>query len=308
MRICSLLPSATEIFFALELGDQVVAVSHECDFPDGAQSKPRVTASLMDAQKLSSLEIDQTVAGSLERGLPIYGIDAALLQELRPDLIVTQDLCTVCAVEGSQVRQLAAQLEPRPRVVSLGPSSVGDVLASIHLLGEAAGVPERAAALVEELEAQADRLREATSNLARPTVLCLEWLDPAWIAGHWMPEVVEMAGGRDVLGTGGEPSWRATWAEVAASGAEVAIVMPCGFDVDRTLREVGTLKRVPEFVGLPAYRANCVWVVDGSAYFNRAGPRLIEGAEMLAVLLHPEAFSGPADPAAAHRLDLPLMA
>ncbi len=302
MRICSLLPSATEMLFALGLDDEIVAVSHECDFPGAALRKPKVTASLLDPEMLSSLEIDRIVASSLESSLPMYGIDADLLRELRPDLIVTQDLCLVCAVEGGAVRQVAAQLEPRPRVVSLQPSSVGDTLASIRLLAEAAGVPERGDLVVGDLEARAERLRSVTAKLERPSVLCLEWLDPAWIAGHWMPEVVEMAGGCDALAQRGVPSWRATWAEVAESRAEAVLVMPCGFDVERTMREVALLEKVPEFMGLPACSADRVFVVNGSAYFNRAGPRLIEGAEILAALLHPEAFPNAPDPIAARKL------
>lgn len=304
MRVCSLLPSATEMLYTLGLGDQVVGVSHECDFPEAALGKPKVTLSLIDPKKLSSLEIDQTVATSLELGLPIYEIDSALLRTLRPDLIVTQDLCVVCAVEGSRVRQVAAYLDPAPRVLSLQPSSVTDVLDSIRVLAEAAGVPERAGPVIADLQSRADRLRKKSAKLRWPGVLCLEWLDPPWIAGHWMPEIVEMAGGVDVLGQSQAPSWRATWAEVAESKAEVVIVMPCGFDVERTLTEVGMLEAVPEFVGLPAYQKGNVFIMNGSAYFNRAGPRLIEGAEILAALLHPEAFSGSIDPGAARKLEV----
>ncbi|MBI4212977.1 MAG: cobalamin-binding protein [Chloroflexi bacterium] len=304
IRICSLLPSATEMLFALGLGDQVVGVSHECDFPEDALSKRKITTTLLDPERLSSLEIDQTVTNSLERGLPIYAIDSALLREVRPDLIVTQDLCLVCAVEGSQVRRVASRLEPGPRVVSLQPNSVSDVLASIRLLAEAAGVPERAAALIADLETRTERLRSATAPLDRPGVLCLEWLDPPWIAGHWMPEVVELAGGRDALGQRRAPSWRTTWAELGESRPDVVIVMPCGFEVERTFSEIRILDSVPEFVGLPAYEADRVYIVNGSAYFNRAGPRLIEGAEILAALVHPEAFPQPVARVAARKLEL----
>jgi iron complex transport system substrate-binding protein len=239
---------------------------------------------------MTSFEVDAAVAAALERGEPLYAVDAHLLRELQPDVIVTQDLCLVCAVEGSQVRQIASRLDPPPQIVALEPHSLNDSLAAIRLLAEVCGVPNRADTVVADLEHRIDRLQATTADLEKPQVLCLEWLEPPWIAGHWMPEVVELAGGHDVLGERGAPSWRATWADVAASKAEAAIVMPCGFDVERTLQEVDILKRVPEFLGLPACSSGRVFVVNGSAYFNRAGPRLIEGAELLAALLHPERF------------------
>lgn len=290
MRICSLLPSATEILYALGLSDQVVAVSHECDYPSETAAKPRVTTSLLDPETLSSAEIDERVAQALNRGTLLYQVDMDLLRRLQPDALVTQDLCSVCAVEGGRVRQAAVLLDPPPRVISLEPNSIRDMLDSIRTLADLAGAAPRAQRLIESLQARAEAVRRATELLPRPSVLCLEWLDPAWIAGHWVPELVQMTGGRDALAAAGAPSRRATWTEIVEAAPDVVILMPCGFDVERTVQNASVLAAIPEVWRLAAFQSGRVYAVNGSAYYSRAGPRLIDGLELMGAMLHPETF------------------
>ena len=292
MRICSFLPSATEMLFALGLGEQVVAVSHECDFPPEARTRPRVTTSLIDPATMSSAEIDAAVRRALSEGRPSYSIDADVLAAARPEIVVTQDLCVVCAIGGNDVRRAAMQLDPQPRIVSLEPHTVDDILGCLVTLGEEAGASERAEELVAAYRDRIAATRSATANVHRPRVLCLEWLDPPWIAGHWMPEVVKLAGGDDVLGAAGEPSRRATWDEIEAAQPEVAILMPCGFGVDRALEEIHVLDTIPHFGRLPAVQNDHIYVVDASGYYSRSGPRVVDGIELMAQLLHPDVFPG----------------
>jgi iron complex transport system substrate-binding protein len=302
MRICSLLPGATEILFALGLEDQVVAVSHECDFPPEVKSLPRVTTSLVDPSRLTSAEIDDLVTRAMHDGLPLYEIDQAMLERLQPDVVVTQDLCLVCAVDGGQVRSAVSECSPGSRVVALHIGSVDDLWLAITALGEACGASERAARLNADLQTRLETVRSQAPYEDRPRVLCLEWLDPPWIAGHWMPDAVAIAGGKALLASPNAPSERASWDDIAASQPDVVIVMPCGFDVERTLQEAHLLAEAPAFRSLPAVASERVFVVDGSAYFNRAGPRLVEGIEILAGLLHPTGHLA-ADARAAVRLD-----
>jgi len=287
MRICSFLPSATEMLFALGLGDQVVAVSHECDYPPEALARPRVTTSLIDPATMTSTEIDEAVSRALVEGRASYFVDMDVLAAARPDLVVTQDLCVVCAIGGSEVRRAAEQLDPRPRILTLEPHTVDDVFGCIKSIGEEAGASRRADDLVAAFRARIATVESAVAGAARPRVLCLEWMDPPWIAGHWMPEVVELAGGIDVLGRSGEPSRRATWDEIADAQPEVAIVMPCGFGVERTMEEIGVLDTIPQLQRTMAFQANRVYVVDGSSYYNRPGPRVVDGIELMASILHP---------------------
>jgi iron complex transport system substrate-binding protein len=290
MRICSFLPSATEMLFALGLGDRVVAVSHQCDFPPEALTRPRATRSLIDAGAMSSAEIDAAVSRAFAEGLASYSIDMDVLSAVRPDIVITQDLCVVCAIGGSDVRRAAADLEPAPRIVSLEPHSVEDVLSCLLTLGAETETAERAQALVRSLRARIAAVQAAVAGAARPRVVCLEWVDPTWIAGHWMPEVVELAGGIDVLGRSGEPSRRATWDEIADAEPDVAIVMPCGFGVERGLQEVAVLESIPDWRRTPAVREDRAWVVDASSYYSRSGPRTVDGIELMAAILHPDAF------------------
>ncbi len=308
MRICSFLPAATEMLFALGLGDDVVAVSHECDFPPEALARPKLTTALVDAATMSSAEIDAAVSRALSEGRATYRVDMDVLRSAHPDLIVTQDVCVVCAVGGSEVRAAAAQLESTPRVLSLQPSRLADVCACLRSVGEEAHVSARAESVAKALEARIAAVRGRVADADRPRVLCLEWLDPAWVAGHWMPDVVDAAGGVDALGRPGEPSRRVTWEEIREARPEVAIIMPCGFGILRTLAEIDLLRTIPQLQDIPAFAADRVFVVDGSSYFSRPGPRVVDGVELLAQVLHPERFEGSLPPDLARRLPWPARA
>lgn len=289
-RICSLLPSATEIVCALGLSDRLVGVTHECDFPPAIRQKPQVTSSVIDSEGLSGAEIDQAVRDSLAEEATIYHLDRTALDHLRPDLILTQELCDVCAVGTDLVKETVATLVSRPMVVSLEPRTLSEVLESVLTVGRLTGAERRAAELVQQLQTRLDRVREAVRDRPVVPVLTLEWVDPVFVGGHWVPEMVRIAGGRDVLGQAGHPSRQVTWQEVADSHPEVVIAMPCGFGVERSAEELSRAALPAEWSRLPAVRADRVFVVDGSSYFNRPGPRLIEGVEILASLLHPEVF------------------
>ena len=287
MRIASLVPSATEMLFALGLGEQVVAVTHECDYPPEAATKPHLTRSLVP-EGLSAGEIDAEVRRLTGAGRHLYELDESTLAELDVDLIVTQAVCEVCAVSYDDVVAVAARLPSRPRVLSLDPSNLGEVIADIGRLGEAAGVHDRAYALRGELELRLHDVREAVAGAERPKVLALEWLDPPFIGGHWVPEMIEIAGGRDALGVAGEKSRTAEWDEILRCGADVVVGMPCGWDAVQARDEV---EAHAERVG--ALGARDIWAVDAAASFSRPGPRLVEGTELLAHLLHPDRVDAP---------------
>jgi iron complex transport system substrate-binding protein len=294
VRICSLLPSATEIVYALGLGDQLCGVSHECDYPPEAAAKPALIRSVFDQSTLSSLEIDHAVIDRLRRGEGVYTIDLDLLRQAEPDLILTQELCDVCAVPYSEVQRAVDQLVSRPRLLPLSPSLLGDVLQDINRVGEATGREEQAGFLVRRLRERIDRVTARTATAAeRPATFCLEWADPLYVAGHWIPEMVEMAGGIDGLGGKGKPSVPIEWERVVSYAPEVVILMPCGFDVERAVREVPLLTRLPGWLDLPAVQRGQVYAVNATAYFSRSGPRLVDGLELLAKILHPELFPGP---------------
>ncbi|MBV9466659.1 MAG: cobalamin-binding protein [Solirubrobacterales bacterium] len=289
MRIVSLVPSATEMLFALGLGSELVAVTHECDFPPAAQELPRVTRDVLP-RGLSSAEIDAAVKELTLAGESIYELDLDTLHDLRPDLIVTQALCSVCAVSFDDVRAVAEEIETRPRVISLDPHTVGEVLGDARTLAEATDHRETAVALVRDAAARIDRVRVAVRRARRPRVAALEWLDPPFAAGHWTPQLIEYAGGEDVLGFAGEHSEQRSWEEVAASEPDVVIVMPCGYDAEIAHREAEMHRDQLTAVG-----AGEVVAVDAAAYFSRPGPRIVDGLELLAHVLHPELF--PSSPA-----------
>ena len=299
MRIVSLVSSATEIVYALGLDERLVGVTHECDFPPEARCKPAVTSSAPADESLTSREIDARVAEQRAIGLGSSRLDLERLAELRPDLILTQGLCDVCAVPHGVVRGAVPTLPSKPHVYSLDPSSVGDVLSTIKTVGDATKSQARARELIAALRARIDpvTLRSAGAG-TMPRVFCLEWLDPPWTAGHWVPEMVGMAGGRDVLAGIGRPSRRATWDEIAACEPEIIVVMPRGFGLERTRRELERTSLPPEWASFPAVRSGRVYAVDGSAYFNRPGPRLVDGLEILAGIIHPELFDPPRPEAA----------
>jgi iron complex transport system substrate-binding protein len=285
MRICSLLPSATEILFALGLGDQVAGVSHECDFPPGAKSKPVLIKSRV-THAGSAAAIDRQVRELLERGESLYSVDFELLRAIEPDLIVTQDLCHVCAATPDDLRAALAHLERQPRVVTLNPHSLGDVCADIRAVGEATCRVEEANQLVAEFEKVIANVERSVAGLDRPRVLCLEWLDPPYVAGHWVPEMVERAGGVDILGRAGKPSFRVEWESALATRPEVIVVMPCGYGLAAAEAEFRALPLPHGWNDLPAARDGRVYVVEASGYFSRPGPRLTEGLKILADAIH----------------------
>jgi len=282
MRIVSLVPSATEILFALGLGDAVVAVTHECDYPPAARELPKVTRDSLP-HDLTAGQIDAAVRARTDQGESIYELDVEALHALGPDLIVTQALCAVCAVSFDDVRAVAEQLETRPQVISLDPRTLGEVLGDVRTLAEATGCRDAGVALVQDAAARVDRVRLAVRDRRRPRVAALEWLDPVYVAGHWTPQLIEYAGGLDVLGMAGEHSERRSWEEVAAAAPDVVVVMPCGYDAERAHAEALVYGEKLARLG-----AGEVVAVDASAYFSRPGPRLIDGLELLAHVLQPD--------------------
>jgi iron complex transport system substrate-binding protein len=287
MRVVSLLPSATEILFAIGAGDLVVGVTHECDFPPEARSKPRLTASALPASRDPAV-IDRHVRANLHNGSSIYSLDAALLEQLAPDLIITQELCPVCAVSYETVSAATKRVRGDPRVVSLEPSSLEDVYATIGSVGALVGAADNAVSLVDRLRTREQRLRALCATASKRTALVLEWTDPPMSGGHWTPGLVELAGGTPVLAHPGRDSQRLEWKAIAGADPEAIIIAPCGFDLETSLRAARALDRVPEWKALPAVRAGHVAVVDGNAYVNRPGPRLLDSAEIFAAALHPE--------------------
>jgi len=287
MRIASLVPSATEALFALGLGDSVVAVTHECDHPPAAAELPRLTSSVIP-EGLPPAEIDARVREVTARGESLYCLDAETLGELAPDLIVTQALCAVCAVSYDDVCEVAARLPGGPAVLSLDPETLGEVLDDLVRLAEAAGEPERGPRLLAELQARLAAVDRAVAGAPRPRVAALEWLDPVYAGGHWVPEMVARAGGEDVLGKAGERSRVVAWDAVAAARPEIAVVMPCGLYVDEAVEQAQA-----EGERLRSLGARRVVAVDAASSFSRPGPRLVDGVELLAHLLHPELVAEP---------------
>jgi iron complex transport system substrate-binding protein len=299
MRIISLVPSATEMLFALGLGEDIVGVTHECDYPPGALSLPKVTRDVLPTG-LSAAEIDAAVKERTLAGESIYQLDADALHELEPDLIVTQALCSVCAVSYDDVRAIADEIDTQPIVVSLDPHTVGEVLGDARTLAQATDTKDAAVDLVREASARIDRVRLLTRTARRrPRVVALEWLDPPFAAGHWTPQLIEFAGGDDMLGLPGENSAQTTWEEVAAVEPDVVIVMPCGYDAEIAHREAEMHRDQLAAVG-----AGEVIAVDASAYYSRPGPRIIDGLELLAHILHPELVPNPGPPARALTVEL----
>jgi iron complex transport system substrate-binding protein len=289
VRIASLVPSATELLFALGLGDSVVAVTHECDFPPPARELPHLTRTVIPAG-LTAADIDRAVRERTERGEALYELDADRLAALDPDLIVTQAVCEVCAVSFDDVKAVAGRLPSRPPVVSLDPSTLADVLADVERLGAAADAAAEAERLLGDLRTRVERVRAAVAGARRPRVAAIEWLDPPFVAGHWVPEMIALAGGVDALGRAGEKSRTVGWDEVRASDPEVVVCMPCGYDAERSALEANDHRR--ELTPLGADR---IVAVDAAAYFSRPGPRLVEGVELLADVLHPGRVPDPPD-------------
>lgn len=294
MRIVSLLPSITEICYTLGLGEQLVAVTHECDYPPAAEQKPRITRNVLPPDVTDSAEIDRLVRERVGQGKAIYELDIELLTRLEPDLILTQELCPVCAVSYQDVLEIARTLPRLPNVLSIEPTSVNGVLESFRTVGAATGRERVAEAVIEALQHRMDWIGQRVSEIAGSSrsVVCLEWLDPLMVGGHWVPEMVDMAGGRDMLGQVGERSVCVTWEQVVAAAPDVLVLMPCGNDLAHTVAESEKLRELPRLDAIPAVRHEQVYAVDGSSYFNRPGPRLVNGIEILAEILHPEIFGG----------------
>jgi len=296
MRIVSLVPHATELLFALGLGDDVVAVTHECDFPLEVLELPRVTRDVLPAG-LGAAEIDAAVRERTQQGKAIYELDEDRLEELEPDLIVTQELCAVCAVSYDDVVEVAGRLATAPRVVSLDPKTLGEAMGDIRTIAQATGVRDAALELVTRQRARIDAVRRAVKDADPVRVAAIEWLDPVFIAGHWTPQIIELAGGADVLGFAGEHSEQSTWETVAAARPEVVVVMPCGYDAERSREEA--LRYAAELRGIGAQR---IVAVDAAAYFSRPGPRLVDGLELMAHVLHPDLV--PEAPGAVYEIDV----
>jgi iron complex transport system substrate-binding protein len=288
LKICSLLPSSTEILYSLGLHDAVVAVTHECDYPPEAMSKPQVTESLLDHQRLTSSEIDHHISTNIGRHGSIYHLKEDLLEQLKPDLIITQELCDVCAVSYKDVQRAARVLDGTTRVVSLEPNTLDEVLDTILLVGELTNRREAALKNTEELRERLARVRRLVAGARRPRVYAMEWLSPPFSGGHWVPEMVEIAGGEEVLGKAGQKSERITPEQVVQAQPEVVVLMPCGFSLQRTVQEYHRSEPFDGWKELPAVRNRQVYAVDGSSYFNRSGPRLVDGVEILAAIFHPD--------------------
>ena len=286
MRIASLVPSATELLFALDLGDSVVAVTHECDYPPAAEQLPHLTRSVIP-DGLAPAEIDAAVRERTGRGEALYELDEETLRALDVDLIVTQAVCEVCAVSFEDVRAIAERLPTQPQVISLDPSTLGEVLADVPRLAEAAEAEAAGERLVEEAGARIEAVERAVEGAPRPRVAALEWLDPIYIGGHWVPQMIELAGGEDVLGLPGERSRTAEWPELEAAAPEVVLAMPCGYYAEQAAAEA--VRHPERLAGLGAR----VVAVDAAAYFSRPGPRLVEGIELLGHLLHPDLVAAP---------------
>lgn len=302
-RIVSFLPSATEIACALGLADSIVGITHECDYPPEIKSKPVVVRNALPIETMSQSEIDRAVAERMRSGQSLYQIDEELLRRLAPDLILTQNLCQVCAPSGNEVSQVIKALPHTPQIVWLTPQSLNEIFDNVRELGAATQRTAEAEQLIANCNQRLERLRELVSTVAeRPRVFCMEWLDPVYASGHWVPELVKLAGGIDELGRERGESVRVSWDEVVAWDPEVLVIMPCGFNLQQTMQQIwATFGRYASgsphrFFELSAVRTGRVYAVDANSYFARPGPRVVEGAELLARLVHPALFANESVP------------
>jgi iron complex transport system substrate-binding protein len=293
VRIVSLLPSATEILFALGLGPQIVAVTDECTYPPEAASLPVVSRCVLAGESLTPSEIDARVSDVERSGESLYSIDAAMLEELRPDVIVTQDLCPVCALPATQAEAALHDAHCTAHVISLDPHSIDDVLQSMSDVGDALGANDAAERVITNLRSRVDNVRQRAAGLERRSVLALEWGEPPWGAGHWVPEMIELAGGTPLLGEHRQDSRRLTWDEIADAAPEIIAYMPCSYGLDDAAMQGRDLFEHPEFANTPAAKNGRVYATAAEAYFSRSGPRLVDGLEVLAAITHPEVFGEP---------------
>lgn len=308
MRICSLLPSATDILFALGLDNDIVAVTHECDLPPGARPIPVITRSTVASDTLNSREIDTHVTAAAHGGSSLYLLDHAMLEQCDPDLIITQELCEVCAIGYSQVAAAVRRLDDpssRRRVLlSVEPQTLPQILEAIVRIGEAAGVRDRAVRLVQGMRERLDAIADVAGRVTtRARVLAMEWLDPPYTAGHWVPEMIHLAGGHDDLGRHGGFSYEITWDAVTKYDPEILVLMPCSFDLERTIRDAKPLRQFPWWDRLAAVRCGRIYAVDGGRYFSRHSPRLVDGVAILGEIFHPDLFPRRASASAWRRVE-----
>ena len=302
-RIVSFLPSATEIACALGLADSLVGITHECDYPAEIKTKPVVVRNALPIETMSQSEIDRAVAERMRAGQSLYQIDEELLRQLAPDLILTQELCQVCAPSGNEVSQVLKALPHAPRVLWLTPQSLSEIFDNVRELGAATGRTAEAESLIAACEARLARLAERIKTVSeRPRVFCMEWLDPVYASGHWVPELVKLAGGVDEVAREGAESVRVSWDDVIAWDPEVLVIMPCGFNLQQTMKQIWNVfgrygsGSSDQFLELSAVRNGRVYAVDANSYFARPGPRVVEGAELLARLIHPTLFTNEPPP------------
>lgn len=303
-RIVSFLPSATEMACALGLEEQLVGITHECDYPPSVKAKPVVVRNVLPIETMSQDEIDAAVAARIHDGHSLYQVDEELLRNLKPDLILTQDLCQVCAPSGNEVSTALNLLSPNPEILWLTPNSIEEIFGNISDLGAAAGRAEEAAQLIAIARARLEKIRLITETLSRPRVFCIEWFDPIYCSGHWVPEMVRLAGGVDALAQEGRDSVRIPWRDVVDYQPEILVLTPCGFNLEKVIELAPQLAQLEDWSSLPAVRKDRVYAVDANSYFARPGPRVTDGVELLAHLIHAELFpwNGPTD--AYRRLDL----
>jgi iron complex transport system substrate-binding protein len=309
VRIVSFLPSATEMACALGLADSVVGITHECDYPPEIKSKPVVVRAVLPLERMSQSEIDRAVAERIRQGQSLYEIDEQLLRELAPDLILTQNLCQVCAPSGNEVSQVVKALPKAPQILWLTPKSINEIFDNVRELGVATGRAAEAETLVTDCERRLASLANRTEGAHKPRVFCMEWLEPVYASGHWVPELVKIAGGIDQLGSERGESVRISWDEIAAWAPEVLVIMPCGFNLQQTMKQIWSVfgRQSSPFFDLPAVQNNRVYAVDANSFFARPGPRVVEGAELLAQLIHPELFDSPALSPFFKPIDIPLL-
>lgn len=303
-QIVSFLPSATEMACALGLSDQLVGITHECDYPPEVRGKAIVVRKALPIETMSQREIDVAVSERMREGRSLYEVDEKLLEKLAPDLILTQDLCQVCAPSGNEVTQALNLLPKKPQILWLTPNSLDQIFANLLELGEATGHTKKAEELVAEGRGRLQKIEAVTQNLSvRPRVFCMEWLDPVYCSGHWVPEMVKIAGGLDALSKAGADSVRIPWDDVVEWKPEVLVVTPCGFNLEQTIQQSRRLFTYPRWSTLPAVRNGRVFAVDANSYFARPGPRVVDGTELLAHLIHPELFSWKGSTSAYQRLE-----
>jgi iron complex transport system substrate-binding protein len=291
LRIVSFLPSATEMVCALGLGEHLIGVTHACDYPPEIKGKPIVVRSAIPIENMSQSEIDSAVTQMLRNGRSLYQVDETMMREIAPDLIVTQDLCQVCAPSGNEVAQVLQTLPGKPQIVWLTPKCLEEIFGNLRDLGKATGRLQMAEALIADGRARLDRIdTTARAASSRPRVFCIEWIDPVYCSGHWVPEMVRIAGGIDKLGREGADTVRVLWDDVLQWSPEVLIAMPCGYDLEEAAARAQQLSSYPGWADLPAVRDGRVYAVDANSYFARPGPRVVEGTELLAHIIHPDLF------------------